>query len=106
MRLERDFWFHAGLAWIFAGSAADLALTLWGLRLGVIEEANPLLAPLLTHRPALGAGLKLGVTLAAVAILRRAYPLRQRLVAAGVGLVGASLLGVLLMHAWWIISFM
>lgn len=102
LRITRPVWFHAALAWILAGNAADLALTLWGLRLGVIHEANPLLAPLLAARPGLAAGLKLAAAAAAVLILYMVYPLRQRLVAGAVAVVSLALLGVLILHAWWI----
>lgn len=102
LRIERPIWLHASLAWILASNAADLALTLWGLRLGVIREANPLLAPLLAANPAAAAGLKLAAAAVAVLIMYLAYPLRPRLVAAGVSLVSVMLLGVLLLHAWWV----
>lgn len=102
MRATKPRWLYAGLGWILAGSAADLVLTLWGLRLGVIREANPLLAPLLASNPALASGLKLGVTAAGVIVLHRIYPASSRLVSFGVAMVGAALLVVLVMHFLWI----
>lgn len=102
LRTARPAWLSAGLWWILAAGAADLALTLWGLRLGVIGEANPLLAPLITTRPLLAGCLKMGVTGAAVLFLHWAYPWRSRLVGLGVGVVSLSLLWVMLLHATWI----
>lgn len=102
LRIARPVWFYAALAWILAANAADLALTLWGLRLGVIREANPLLAPLLASRPDLATGLKLATAGAAVVILYFAYPMRQRLVGAAVAVISVALLGVLVLHALWV----
>lgn len=102
LRIVRPTWLYAALAWILASNAADLALTLWGLRLGVIREANPLLAPLLAANPTMAAALKLAAAGAAVLILHWAYPIRRRLVAAGVVAISLALLGVLILHAWWI----
>jgi hypothetical protein len=98
----RPLWLHGALAWILASNAADLALTVWGLRLGVIAEANPLLAPLLATRPALAGGLKLAAATVSVFILYLAYPVRPRLVAAGVLVISLALLFVLVLHAIWI----
>jgi hypothetical protein len=102
LHIQRPAWLHAALAWILASNGADLALTLWGLRLGVIREANPLLAPLLATNPPLAAGLKLAAAGIAVLVLYLAYPLRPRLVAAGASLASFMLLGVLILHAWWV----
>lgn len=102
LRTARPVWLSAGLWWILAAGAADLALTLWGLRLGVIGEANPLLAPLITARPLLAACLKMGVTGVAVLFLHWAYPGRSRLVTLGVAVASLSLLWVLMLHAAWI----
>lgn len=103
-RVHRPLWLMAGLAWILAGGVADLALTLWGLRVGAIEEANPIMASLVAVHPALAVSVKLGVTGAAVLILHWAYPLRRRLVAVGVALVSLGLAAVLALHAVWIYS--
>ncbi|HYF90905.1 MAG TPA: DUF5658 family protein [Symbiobacteriaceae bacterium] len=105
MRVHRPRWLLAGLWWIVTGGAADLALTLWGLRLGAIEEANPLMAPLVTAHPALAVVVKLVVAGAAVLVFHQAYPLRRRLVAAGVLVVSLCLAGVLLLHGSWVSHF-
>lgn len=39
----------AAIAVTFFMSALDAVITLWGLRLGAIREANPLMAPLLMN---------------------------------------------------------
>lgn len=102
LRVERPVWLYAGLCWIVAGGCADLALTLWGLRLGAIYEANPLLAPLVAFSPALAAGLKVGVTVGAALIFHQGYARRPRLVAASVTLVGVILLAVMALHVAWL----
>lgn len=92
-----------GLIWIALSNALDLGLTLWGVRLGVIEEANPLMAPVLTASPAALAGLKLLVVAAAVAALVWAYPRRPRFTGGAVALLSLVMLGVMGMHLSWVL---
>jgi hypothetical protein len=99
---QKPVWLHAGLGWIVAGNVADLLLTLWGLRLEVIYEANPVFASLLEWEPVLAGGIKLAVALWGSAVLYWAFERNPRLVAAGVLVVGAGMLVVLKLHLDWI----
>lgn len=99
-------WLHVGIGLIVAGNVADLGLTLWGLRLQVIREANPLFAFLLSWEPALAAALKLGVAVWGSAVLYWAFERNPRLVTAGVLVVGAGMLAVLKLHIDWLWLYM
>lgn len=90
--------------WIMLSNAVDLVLTMWGLRLRVIWEGNPLFAALLEANPALAGALKMATALAGVMILYWAYPRSPRLVGVGVLLVGTGMALVLSLHARWILA--
>ena len=53
----------------------DVALTAWGLSLGMIEEANPIISNLLAVSPVLGYGVTVGMSLLAAWVL---WGLRDR----------------------------
>lgn len=93
-----------GLIWILLSNAVDLGLTLWGVSNGIIEEANPLMAPLLSANPTALAGLKLMIVGAGVAALAWAYPRRPRFTLGAVAFLSLVMLGVMGMHATWVLS--
>jgi hypothetical protein len=99
---RRPAWLRFGVGWILISNAADLVLTLWGLRLRTIWEGNPLIAWLLAVSPVLAVVLKLGVAAWGGSVLYWAYPRNPRLVMAGVLLVGLGMALVLRLHAGWV----
>lgn len=101
----RPPWLALGACWLLLGNLADLLLTLWGLHLGAIWEANPLIRPLLDHYPALAGALKMTVATAGATALLWAYPRTPRLAAGGILLVGLGLLWVLQLHIAWLTQF-
>ncbi len=88
------------LLWLTA--AADLVLTAWGLRLGVIEEANPLLAPLFSVSKPLTVVGGLACVTAALALLWR-HRHRVRWIHPVARLLLAFRVVVLGMHIVWIL---
>lgn len=79
-------------------AAADALLTAWGLRLGYITEANPLMASLFSACPAAAVGICISVTTLAAAALhaaRRKHPWTAAalrwLVVVRVGIIGLHL---------------
>lgn len=104
MPMSRKIW--TGLAWIAGSNVADLALTLWGLRLQVITEANPAMAALLARDPGIAAALKLAAVLFCIGALVRAYPRRPHLVSASTIMLSAAMLGVMGLHARWVLVYL
>jgi hypothetical protein len=94
------------VAWIVLSNAADMALTLWGLHLRTIWEANPVVAWLLELSPVLTVVLKLGLGLWGGWVLYWAYPRSPRLVTAGLLAVGIGMALVLRLHMGWIAAAM
>jgi len=98
----RPAWLRMAVVWILAANGADLGLTVWGLELRVIAEANPIFARMMAISPVLAGVLKMGVAAGALWFLYRVYPRNPRLVTAGVAVVGIAMAIVLIMHADWL----
>ncbi|HWJ02658.1 MAG TPA: DUF5658 family protein, partial [Verrucomicrobiae bacterium] len=100
---DRGIVFAAGL--FFVLSVADAALTLWGLNLRVIEEANPLMRVLIDNRPWLFVALK---TLVPVVLGIYCWYNRDRdrgLVSTALVLSNGIYLVVSMFHLFWIILY-
>lgn len=103
---RKPIWLHVGIGWIVAGNVVDLWLTLWGLRMEVIREANPIFGFLLGAAPVLASVLKVLVAACGGAVLYWAFDRSPRLVTLGVLVVGAGMLLVLKLHLDWIWHYM
>lgn len=97
-------WVRASLAWVLLSNAADLVLTLWGIDLGRIAEANPIMAPILAANPQLAIVLKVFLAAGGVMALYWAYPRRPRFTGAAVGFISLVMLWVMYLHGLWILA--
>lgn len=84
-------------------TAADAACTAAGLRLGTIQEGNPLLCHVMTAHPVMTGA---AVCVAVAALMLWLYSVRERVRWIGPALVGvvAVKLAVMGMHIHWIIT--
>jgi len=96
-------WIRAALAWILLANGFDMAVTLVGLQMQRIEEANPIMALAFRAGPAAVVVLKVVLVGGGVIALYWAYPKRPRFVAAGIGFVCAIMMGVMALHLAWIL---
>lgn len=102
--MTRPLWVKLLLLLIMLTNAADLILTLWGIRLGVIAEANPLMAPLIRVCPGLAALIKLTAAGCGCGILYWAYPRQRPLVTTGLLVIAAAMATVMGLHSRWLIQ--
>lgn len=96
---EKGILLASGLLLIF--SAFDGAMTLWGLRIEAIEEANPLIQGLIATRPyeVMSAKLLLPVVLGSLCWLARDRS--WRFIKYSLGLVVVTYLLTDLFHLYW-----
>lgn len=85
-------------------SAIDGALTLWGLRLRVIEEVNPIMQEIITKSPITFIALKLALPLILGIIFWRIHNRSRMLVTYGLRLLLIVYAVVLGIHVYWIIN--
>ncbi len=91
------------LFFILALTAMDAACTAAGLRLGAIEERNPLLCRVMTAHPVMtGAAVCMAVT----ALMLWLYSVRERVRWIGPALIGVAAvkIGILALHLQWIFA--
>lgn len=89
-------WTAKGLTnWIFCLTALDVASTYAGLKLGILEEANPLLSGAMASQPLLTSALVLLFVWWALGILGRVKDIRMF---DFLGLVFFAKLGVIMLH--------
>ncbi len=91
-----------GLAWILVANAADLALTLWGVNVGVISEGNPIMARVLQATPAGLIVLKVALVVGGTLALYWAYPRRPRFTGGAIGFLTLVMGAVMGMHVAWV----
>lgn len=81
----------------------DGLLTLWGLRLHLIEEGNPLLQQLIMVKPIALMAIKILLPILLGAALWHIRNTSRKLVSYGLGIVLSCYSGVMLLHGYWII---
>ena len=86
---------------IWFASLVDLLLTAWGLSLGVIKEANPIMASIFDASPALAVVLGIVGTTAGLLVLKKARKNVWWVDHALFGLLSLRVV-VLGMHAIWV----
>ncbi len=93
--------FHARVGRLFVAfvvlAAIDTTLTWLCVRGGLVREANPLLRPLVLHRPWLFAGLKTGLSAAAFFVVARLQLSRR-----GMLLLDAAVASFALLDLYWL----
>jgi len=81
----------------------DGLLTLWGLRLQLIEEGNPLMQQLITYKPIVLMTVKLLLPIILGAAMWHIRNASRKLISYGLGLVLTCYSGVMMLHGYWII---
>jgi len=86
-------------------SLLDGVLTLWGLRLGKIEEMNPGMLWLTEKSPFTFMAVKLLLPIILGLLFWRIRNRSRKLVRYGLGVVLIAYVVVIGMHVWWVVNF-
>lgn len=85
-------------------SILDGLFTLWGLRLQLIEEGNPLMQQLINHKPIALMSVKIFLPIFLGAVMWYIRNTSRKLVSYGLGIVLTGYSGVMILHGYWIIN--
>lgn len=85
-------------------SILDGIFTLWGLRLQLIEEGNPLMQQLIIHKPIALMSVKIFLPIFLGAVMWYIRNTSRKLVSYGLGTVLTGYSGVMILHGYWIIN--
>lgn len=85
-------------------SILDGLFTLWGLRLQLIEEGNPLMQQLIIHKPIALMSVKIFLPIFLGAVMWYIRNTSRKLVSYGLGIVLTGYSGVMILHGYWIIN--
>jgi len=85
-------------------SILDGLFTLWGLRLQLIEEGNPLMQQLIIHKPIALMSVKIFLPIFLGAVMWYIRNTSRKLVSYGLGTVLTGYSGVMILHGYWIIN--
>ena len=105
LKFGTDHGIIAATCILFSLSAIDSALTLWGLTLEVVNEANPLMDLLIAKSPFMFILIKLLVPLAIGAYLWRSRQKDPLLVALALVISIAIYIVVTGFHVYWLVLF-
>lgn len=86
-------------------SAFDAVLTLWGLNLNVIREANPVMRALIAKDPKIFLTLKIFVPLLLGIYFWRKRNQDRKLVTCGLGMAVGVYAVVSLFHVYWLVLY-
>ncbi|SDH42716.1 hypothetical protein SAMN05443529_11351 [Desulfosporosinus hippei DSM 8344] len=100
MTIEKEIILGSLLFFLF--SVLDGALTLWGLRLGVIEEVNPLMKWLIYKNSIVFMVFKLSIPVMLAFVLWKIRNRSRKFVACSMGLVLMVYSIVMVFHVYWI----
>jgi len=92
------------IALLIVFNTLDEFFTLWGLRLQLIEEANPLMQQLIIHRPITLMTVKLLLPIILGYLMWYIRSTSPKLVSYGLGIVLTCYSGVMVLHGYWIIN--
>ena len=81
----------------------DGLLTLWGLRLQLIEEGNPLMQQLIMQTPLSLMTVKILLPIILGAAMWHIRDTSRKLVSYGLGIVMTCYSGVMILHGYWIL---
>jgi len=84
-------------------SILDGLFTLWGLRLQLIEEGNPLMQQLINHKPIALMSVKIFLPIFLGAVMWYIRNTSRKLVSYGLGIILTGYSGVMILHGYWII---
>ena len=105
MVMSRDKAIIFGFIVFLLLSLMDGALTLWGLRIGVIEEVNPLMLSLIENSPIVFIVVKASIPFILGFVLWRIRNKNRRFVEYSLGLILAVYIIIMAFHVYWMIIY-